>query len=114
VCTVAVAGQVGPALTEPSAACPGGGDAAPPLDPQPGSAAATSTTSLARHGNGRMGKLYTLVAWVDSREGNGQIYGARLEGNAAAIAAEAFAISTGADYFTASTNSMYWMNLLSK
>jgi hypothetical protein len=37
-----------------------------------------------------------LVAWVDSREGNGQIYGARLDGNAAPISAEAFAISTGA------------------
>ena len=37
-----------------------------------------------------------LVAWVDSREGNDQIYGARLDGNAAPISAEAFAISTGA------------------
>ena len=37
-----------------------------------------------------------LVAWVDSREGNGQIYGARLDGNAAPISAEAFAISKGA------------------
>jgi MYXO-CTERM domain-containing protein len=37
-----------------------------------------------------------LVAWVDSREGTSQIYGARLDGNAAPVAATAFAISTGA------------------
>ena len=37
-----------------------------------------------------------LVAWDDSREGSDQIYGARLDGNAAPVAAAAFAISTGA------------------
>lgn|GEM_PF-6200271 len=36
-----------------------------------------------------------LVAWVDSREGNGQVYGARLDGDASPVAASATAISTG-------------------
>ena len=67
-CMVGFAGQDGPAVTEPSDACPGGGEPAPPLDPQACSTAAAMAMSFAARGNDRMNEVYTAVGELNTSQ----------------------------------------------